>query len=277
MKIILSRKGFDGSNGGMPSPILPDGTMLSMPIPDYSDDNDLSFGNLVWNGTKYSDILFSLQGRKKTDFSSISCHLDPDIRSDVREKTIYDWKPAFGQMESAQGHLSNCCVNEGDLFLFFGWFQQTEYDSKGRLRYARSKTDFYKDSELHAVYGYMQVGKIITEPEEIKQYYWHPHALNSKLRRTNNTLYIPTERLSFAPDLPGYGTLNYSKNKVLTLEGKTKATWINYEFLQPDRIINENRKNSAKGDGLYYAGIWQELVFNADDEMINWAKQLIES
>jgi len=35
MKIILSRKGFDSEAGGYPSPILPDGTMLSLPIPSY--------------------------------------------------------------------------------------------------------------------------------------------------------------------------------------------------------------------------------------------------
>lgn len=33
MKIILSRKGFDSSYGGYPSPILPDGSLLSIPIP----------------------------------------------------------------------------------------------------------------------------------------------------------------------------------------------------------------------------------------------------
>ena len=33
MKVIISRKGFDSGYGGMPSPILPDGTMISMPIP----------------------------------------------------------------------------------------------------------------------------------------------------------------------------------------------------------------------------------------------------
>ena len=37
MKIILSRKGFDAEYGGQPSPILPDGTLLSMPIP-YPDE-----------------------------------------------------------------------------------------------------------------------------------------------------------------------------------------------------------------------------------------------
>jgi hypothetical protein len=33
MKVILSRKGFDSASGGMPSPILPDGTLISLPIP----------------------------------------------------------------------------------------------------------------------------------------------------------------------------------------------------------------------------------------------------
>ena len=34
MKVILSRKGMDSTSGGMASPILPDGTLLSLPIPD---------------------------------------------------------------------------------------------------------------------------------------------------------------------------------------------------------------------------------------------------
>ena len=45
MKVILSRKGFDSSNGGCPSPILPDGTLLSLPIP--TDDRD-KYEDLSW-------------------------------------------------------------------------------------------------------------------------------------------------------------------------------------------------------------------------------------
>ena len=43
MKVILSRKGFDSANGGIVSPILEDGTMISFPIPsnDSSSFNDL--------------------------------------------------------------------------------------------------------------------------------------------------------------------------------------------------------------------------------------------
>ncbi|RIE11762.1 hypothetical protein SMC3_08215 [Candidatus Cryosericum hinesii] len=33
MRVILSRKGFDSGYGGWASPILPDGRMLSLPIP----------------------------------------------------------------------------------------------------------------------------------------------------------------------------------------------------------------------------------------------------
>ena len=42
MKIILSRKGFDSENGETQSPILPDGTLLSLPIPDEKGNNAFS-------------------------------------------------------------------------------------------------------------------------------------------------------------------------------------------------------------------------------------------
>ena len=54
MKIILSRKGFDSSNGGCASPIMPDGTLLSMPIPT---NDEVSFENIAWNGMAYAEIL----------------------------------------------------------------------------------------------------------------------------------------------------------------------------------------------------------------------------
>ena len=34
MIVIISRKGFDSSSGGVPSPIFFNGKMLSLPIPD---------------------------------------------------------------------------------------------------------------------------------------------------------------------------------------------------------------------------------------------------
>lgn len=54
MKVILSRKGFDSSNGGIPSPIMPDGTLLSMPILDSAG---IPFSDIAWKGMTYADIL----------------------------------------------------------------------------------------------------------------------------------------------------------------------------------------------------------------------------
>ena len=62
MKIILSRKGFDSSNGRIPSPILPDGTLLSLPIPGKFDN--LSFDDLNYNGVSFSNILKQLRGKE---------------------------------------------------------------------------------------------------------------------------------------------------------------------------------------------------------------------
>ena len=47
MRLILSRKGFDSANGGCPSPIFPDGSMLSLPIPSRSAPHRYSLSLLA--------------------------------------------------------------------------------------------------------------------------------------------------------------------------------------------------------------------------------------
>ena len=185
MKIILSRKGFDSRNGKCPSPIMPDGTLLSMPIPE---PGGMGFDELAYKGTSYSDILRSLNPKEQYD----KAHVDPDIREDIRINKVPDWKPAFGQTDAAQGVLANAGVEPGDIFLFFGWFRWVK-KSGGGYRYAtRGKRDFYHGSDLNVIYGYMQVGEIITSQRQINEYYWHPHAFRT-YHNSNNTVYIPTE------------------------------------------------------------------------------------
>lgn len=55
MKIILSRKGFDSGNGGFPSPKMPDGTLLTMPIPER---RNIYNEELYFNGMKNTDIYY---------------------------------------------------------------------------------------------------------------------------------------------------------------------------------------------------------------------------
>lgn len=267
MKFILSRKGFDGSNGGIPSPIMPDGTLLSLPIP--SNDSD-TYDKLIYNDFTYKRILNDL-GYKGVN----SCHVDPDIREHVRSQEVKHWKPAFGQIDSSQGYLRNAKVEIGDIFLFFGRFRRVKFDNDIFQYNKKIKNDFYQGNILHIIFGYMQVGEILNDCGMIQSYHWHPHACKERIENSNNTLYLPSKKLSFLPDMKGYGVLSYNHKRVLTNYGATAADWKDKEFLQPQHIIGSQRKNSSKTNGLYYQGIWQELVFNASDDATIWIKDII--
>lgn len=79
---------------------MPDGTLLSMPIPS---DDAASYSELQYNGMTYAELLYQLTPGKERNH----CHVDPDIRDDVRGDPVQDWKPAFGQVNAAQGILAN--------------------------------------------------------------------------------------------------------------------------------------------------------------------------
>jgi hypothetical protein len=59
IKITLSRKGFDSPYGDYPGPILPDGKMVSLPIPLK---DDLTYSDLeVKAGCTYYDLMKRLR------------------------------------------------------------------------------------------------------------------------------------------------------------------------------------------------------------------------
>lgn len=269
MKVILSRKGFDSRTGGKYNPILPDGTLLSFPIPDARDAENYS--GLAYNGIEYSQLLQDL------GYNGIwSCHLDPDIRANIRKTPVANWQPAFGQIDKAQGYLDKAGVTVNDIFLFFGCFKNVVLKN-GHYKYVRKNSrDFYIGHPIQIIFGYFQIGQIVKVPAEIQNYHWHPHAAEHRLENATNALYIPTERLSFNPDLPGSGVLNYAKRRILTKEGCTPAKWAPKDFLMPDCIVG-NRKNSGEAAELYYKGQWQELVINESEALRDWVKDVINS
>lgn len=169
MKIVLSRKGFDNQYGGQPSPILPDGTLLSLPIP--SKNENIKFSDIMQNGKTYLEIIKELNSNSKIK-EEYTCHLDPDIRKASLPRN-HDWKPLFGQAASALGHLENNGITKGDIFLFFGSFRQTE-ENNGKLNYVKNA------HEIHAIYGYLQVGEKYQKvfPKSLQ---YHPHAKKSFL------------------------------------------------------------------------------------------------
>ena len=265
MKLILSRKGMDSKAGKMPSPILPDGTLLSLPIPDKN--SGLSYGDIVYNGKTYMEIIQEL---KPTFDECKCCHLDPDIRDDITHPE--NWKPAFAQHHAAASYLDNNGVGEGDLFLFFGWFRQSEYDSEGKLRFVRSAKD------LHIIYGYMQVGSVVRSLEEIKNNYgYHPHA---NITDSSNRLYVARDVLSFADCVKGYGTLKYDKCTVLTKDGFSRSKWeIPQCFYSDDVTISLNGdlfKTDENGVKYFQSPRrGQEIVINATDGIMDWVKTII--
>lgn len=187
MKLILSRKGFDATHGGCPSPILDDNLLCSLPIPD--DRSPTAYRDISFNGSGVAAIVESLT-RGRIDGSD-GAHLDPDLRRDAIRRAK-GWLPIFGQAGAAQTHLARNRVGPGDLFLFFGSFRRAERDG-GALRFVRGAQN------LHVIFGWLQVGEVRAVADSLaKEMPWtrrHPH-LSAPERFKNNTLYLASERLS---------------------------------------------------------------------------------
>jgi hypothetical protein len=124
LRIVFSRKGFDTTSGGAPSPII-DGVPVSLPIPTRDYPSKSKYGDL-----SLGDAL----PRVKSNLTADSpCHEDP---------MFWDGRCAFGQTGAAQGLLENRRVGEGDVFLFFGLFGEPDDNDRH-----------------HRIFGYLRVDK----------------------------------------------------------------------------------------------------------------------
>jgi hypothetical protein len=180
MKLILSRKGFDSSPtcGACASPILPDGRMISLPIPH--DSGTLAFAALRHQGLDVGQIVSDLTGT--AEMAARCAHLDPDLDPTARPRQP-GWRPAFGQDSAAQRHLDRMDVGVGDLFLFFGWFRRV-VRVDGRYRYRD------KARNLHVLFGWLRVGEILRlGPDSVPAWLRdHPHAVSKSA--PHNTVYV---------------------------------------------------------------------------------------
>ena len=263
MKIILSRKGFDSQYGQIPSPILSDGTLLSLPIPSKMDP-EVKFKDLHHGDLSYYDIIRMLSPRSSIK-ENHTCHLDPDIRSEVKERPM-ERVPSFGQEKAALRHLQNQNVGIGDVFLFFGWFRQTQYIDN-RLVYTPNAPD------LHVIYGYFPVGGIINRMADVPAWLKdHPHV---KADRWNNpnVIFTASQRLSLCPGLPGAACFQFDNRLVLTKSGCKRSTWDLPHFFRGISI--SYNKNSWKEDCFVAASKGQEFVFEANDGAVEWIKNII--
>ena len=266
MKVILSRKGFDNQYGKQPSPIMPDGTLLSLPIPSKHDK--IRFVDLSYNEKSYYDIIKELNPKSSIK-ESYTCHLDPDLRFDCNKRNG-DWRPLFGQTGSAYGHLKSKGVCENDIFLFFGTFRMTELID-GRLQYIP------RSPEQHIIFGYLQVGEMHTNFESFPEYAKsHPHTTERFKLNKRNCLYEARQQLSFNNDLPGAGVFNYHPDLVLTKNGESKSRWNLPSFFTDLKISYHSKKSFTS---LYFqsAAKGQEFIIEHDDRVVEWVHRLINS
>ena len=267
MKIILSRKGFDSSVGGHANPILPDGRMISLPIPSSLDR--LDYAELCpIDGRSYAQIIDELGAGARIDGKG--AHLDPDLIKSIRPRKP-GWRPTLGQIGQAAGHLKNQRIGEGDLFLFYGWFRKTELDEGGRLR-------FKKHRGMHALYGYLQVDRVLNCREAAQLPVWlqdHPHAVPERTKKPTNTIYVAADRLVGNATQPGAGAFIFDDSLVLTKPGSSRSRW----GLDPSlfrHLTISYHTESAWRDGYFQSyPRAQEYVIGADKGASEWAYNLV--
>lgn len=277
MKVVLSRKGFDSQYGGYPSPIMPDGSLISLPIPQKNDDIKYSELNYSEN-LSYFDLMkqlrswIKIQENKEKLTPYTSCHLDPDLDPDIFPR-FSEWKPIFGQVGGAQTHLNNKRITENDLFLFFGTFRKTECYGDGNLRF---KADA---SEIHLIFGYLQVGRIMRLDQSSYLPKWmryHPHTDNNRLTEKNNTVYVAKERLTFDSSKRGGGIFSFAEKLVLTKDGKSKSKW-DLDSIFRDADISYHSQKNWKEDHFQSTHRGQEFVIEGNQEAEEYIIDLVKS
>ena len=281
MKLILSRKGFDSSAGGVPSPIFPDGQMLSLPIPD--DQSVIRYGDIRYFGGSMGNLVASLTKQRIT--ADHHAHLDPDlIKTSITRSR--GWQPLFGQTGSAQSHLRNNGVGPGDLFVFFGLFRTVELQD-GVWRWAK------ESNPKHVIWGWMQVDKKLTLAEmDPFNYSWaHSHPHWGRVEDTNNHLYVGRRNLEMGGNktkMPGAGVFPrfYPQLQLTAPDADRVSLWQLPGCFYPGKsqdplTYHKDRKRWRKTGGkteLMAAARGQEFVLNGDQypKALDWAYGLIE-
>jgi hypothetical protein len=271
-KLVLSKKGFDSTNGGGPSPILADDRMVSLPIPEPREGVwAATYRSLTHDHGTYGDLLsrlgYSIGGGS-------AAHLDPDLIHDVRPRQP-GRRGMFGQVDSAETHLVNQGVGSGSLFLFWGWF-----DREGSSR------PFRRSKGFSAIFGYLEVESVVavgTDPIPSDTRY-HPH-FHTEYPRERNRVYVARESLSWDRKKPGWGVFHYSEKELrLSVPGLYRRNWRLPGCFHPDNgcVLSHNETQSEWGQNGSDATVriparGQEFVSNLDRAVFDWAQELVDN
>ncbi len=281
MRIIVSRKGFDSSSGGVPSPIFPDGRMLSLPIPDRL--SRIAYADISGNGwATMGELVSQLAGMPPTH----RAHLDPDLVFDSFPRSE-GWRPILGQVGSAEGHLRKQGVRKGDIFLFFGLFRRVEQAASGWR--------FLSDSNpIHALFGWLQIADRVSVsawPVADRWALYHPHFAREP--DESNVIYVSNERLTLAQreckGIAGAGAFSFFSPR-LRLTAPTSdrpGLWLLPQWFYPEHRKSalsfhgepSRWKRGSSGVLLSSVSRGQEFVLDCEDypEAVDWLGDLFNS
>ena len=308
MKLILSRKGFDGGakSGRGPSPIFPDDTLFSLPIPS---GDDITYGELRHYSERLGEVnigevVADLTSGRRPDNqigARHRAHLDPHVNIKTYPKIANsehakNWRGLFGQIDIAQDHLRINKVGAGDLFLFFGLYRRVNEPSNGR------GWRFDPDApRQHILWGWLQVDEVRTVSEVgEKELLWARYHSHMNFANPNNTIYVGREKLDIGDGAIASGAGVFPKlddRLVLTEPGQSVTRWKLPRWFYPDngkpaltyhdpKRTKSNRWTRKEGDSehvyLRSVGRGQEFVLNLDEypedeyrEAVGWARDLI--
>lgn len=282
MKLILSRKGFDSSAGGVASPILSDGAMFSLPIP--SEHSPIRYQDITLCGQSLGKVVPDLT--KGSTKANSHAHLDPDLVPSALRPRQPGWRGLFGQAGGSQTTLANEGVGVGDMFLFFGWFRRAEQHC-GTFRFVKGAPN------VHVLWGWMQIDMVFdvasVAPSTIPAWAsYHPHITNNE-HMTNNTLYVAKERLTLDrvdTGVAGAGVLpRYDARLQLTKPGAARSRWSLPAWFHPGPARPALGAHSdlarwvCAGDRVELQNVarGQEFVLDLDryPEALSWIREIL--
>ena len=164
--MVLSRKGFDTSAGGGPSPVV-EGRPISLPIPASGGLSRTTYGALGLGEH------VAAASRGKLGAGDL-CHHDPMF--------LRGGRAMLGQCGAAQTHLARQGVGVGDMFVFFGLFRE-----EGAKPH-------------HRIFGYLAVEEVVAladaDPARIAELARRgmPHAIG--MHAANDTVYLGTGQIA---------------------------------------------------------------------------------
>ena len=280
-RLIISRKGFDSSSGGCPSPIFPDGTMYSLPVPGYDEEEPIRYKDLYHGDINIGQVVEDLTRGRHPAWHLAG--LDPDIRPDAVHRSE-NWRGLFGQVGPSQTHLAKQSVQVGDVFLFFGLFRRVEETRTG-WRFIRGTP------KLHVLWGWLQIEQIckVDDIRHDGKFDWATyHCQFGWPSDPSNTLYITANRLNLNNTgiAAGAGVFPIIHERlILTRNGQSVSNWRLPRFFYPGREktpLSHHRDLKRWRHDQDYAylrsvGRGQEFVLHCDEypEAVEWLAGLV--